>query len=240
MKPTRIYYELRDALQQDGCPVCRVVYKAGDRFVDGLLYEKVNDPGLRERIRAAQGFCSAHAWMLDRHGASLGVAIMSRDVLRHLLEKIETGKWHNIGKASRHWLAARLGRQEPACPSLITALSPHETCPVCAVEQEIESTACNVLLKHLSGENELLSLYRDSEGLCLHHFRHTLAMAPAGTDLENLIAAQESIWNRLEERLSELIRKSDYRFRDEATGLEGASWLRAIAALSGENRSRRH
>jgi len=33
--------------------------------------------------------------------------------------------------------------------------------------------------------------------------------------------------------LSESIRKSDYRFRDEPSGEEAGSWLRAIAAVAG-------
>lgn len=234
MKPTRIYYELRDALQQDGCPVCRVVYEAGDRFVDGLLYEKVNDPGLRERIRAAQGFCSAHAWMLDRHGASLGVAIISRDVLRHLLTEVGA---HHAEKAGLQRISNTLRHQDTTDrQALIAALSPQGKCPVCTVEQEIESTTCDVLLNHLSGD-ELLSLYRDSDGLCLPHFRHAVTRASSGVDLEKLVTAQKRIWNRLEKQLSELIRKSDYRFRHEAMGSEDASWLRAIAALSGEDRN---
>ena len=236
MKPTRIYYELRDALQQNGCPACRVVYKAGDRFVDGLLYEKVNDPGLRERIRAARGFCHEHAGMLNRHGASLGVAIMMRDVLGDLLAKTE-GKVSHKREASAHQILDMLRSQEPTYPSLMAALSSREICPVCAVEQETEDTACDVLLEHLSGENELLSLYQDSDGLCLHHFRRAVARAPVDVDIKKLVAAQRHIWKHLEKALSELIRTSDYRFRQEAMSPEGASWLRAIAALSGEDRS---
>jgi hypothetical protein len=37
----------------------------------------------------------------------------------------------------------------------------------------------------------------------------------------------------LVDHLDEFIRKSDYRFRDEAWGEERDAWLRAIAALVG-------
>ena len=39
---------------------------------------------------------------------------------------------------------------------------------------------------------------------------------------------------RLEGQLSELIRKHDYRFKDEARGSEMTSWKRAAGIVAGE------
>ncbi len=61
MSRTMSYYDLRDALGQPGCPVCRLTARDADRYLDGLLWEHVNDPGVRVQVREAQGFCRDHA-----------------------------------------------------------------------------------------------------------------------------------------------------------------------------------
>ena len=56
------YHDLREALAEPGCAFCRLVARAVDRYLRALLYESVNDPGLREKLRASRGFCRGHAW----------------------------------------------------------------------------------------------------------------------------------------------------------------------------------
>ena len=46
-----IYYELRDALAGGDCPICQLALRVVERFLDYLIYENVNDPGIRENIR---------------------------------------------------------------------------------------------------------------------------------------------------------------------------------------------
>jgi len=86
------------------------------------------------------------------------------------------------------------------------------------------------------GEDGLLGLYRASDGLCLRHFCGVLARIREGRVLEELVAVQRELWEKLEAELSELIRKSDYRFSGEPMGVEAVSWLRALAVLAGERR----
>ena len=46
--------------------------------------------------------------------------------------------------------------------------------------------------------------------------------------------AQLACLRRLDEHLQELIRKHDYRFKDEARGAEMSSWKRAAGIVAGE------
>jgi len=48
MSRTSGYYELREALQEPGCALCRLEAVTTERFLDGLLYGQVNDPDLDE------------------------------------------------------------------------------------------------------------------------------------------------------------------------------------------------
>lgn len=75
------YFQLRDALEAPGCPVCRLAEEAVEASQRTLLHENVNDPGVRERLVRSGGFCREHAWRLTRHRDLLGTAIIHRDLM---------------------------------------------------------------------------------------------------------------------------------------------------------------
>jgi len=84
------YFDLLEACSEPGCPVCRISLKLARRYVDSILYEYVNDPGVRDEIRRSRGYCNEHAgWMLDVRGAGLGIAIFQRDIVQTVLELTE-------------------------------------------------------------------------------------------------------------------------------------------------------
>lgn len=83
------YYNLRDALAKPGCPICRLVSDAVAHYLETLLYENVNDPGIRADLRRSNGFCPHHAGLLRDHGDPLGHAIIYGDLIDHVLESLE-------------------------------------------------------------------------------------------------------------------------------------------------------
>ena len=44
------YHDLLDDLGRPGCPVCHGANRAGRRYIDGLLWEFVNDSDVRARL----------------------------------------------------------------------------------------------------------------------------------------------------------------------------------------------
>ena len=62
MNRTMSFYDLRDALVEPGCPICRLKARVAERYLDGLLWESVNDPGMRDQVRRSLGFCHEHGW----------------------------------------------------------------------------------------------------------------------------------------------------------------------------------
>jgi len=235
MNRTMTFYDLRDALAEPGCPVCRLASRAAERYLDGLLWESVNDPGLRHRVRASLGFCHEHGWGLVRPGASLGVAILMHDVLRTVLKEMSGARFDALPALSLRRAHETLdpGQPSAATANLVDGLTPRAECPACAQAHEVEDTCLSTLIEHLLGENGLLSAYEASDGLCLPHFRQALARIRDESLFESLVMAQRSIWQRLDAELVEAIRKTDARFRDEPEGDESGAWLRGIAALSG-------
>ena len=131
MGRTMSFYDLRDALPQSGCGVCRLKAEATERYLDGLLWESVNDPGLRHDIRRARGFCHEHAWGLVRNGASLGIAIIMRDVLQEVLAVLEEGKFQVLPTLSLRRTQETLDSKQPAAATaeLVGQLKAQAACP---------------------------------------------------------------------------------------------------------------
>ena len=80
------YHEIREAFGQPGCPLCRLLARSADRYLDAVLWEQVNDIGVRSELNQARGYCPQHGWLLVRAGAALGVAILTRGVVKTLLD----------------------------------------------------------------------------------------------------------------------------------------------------------
>jgi hypothetical protein len=233
------YYDLCDALSEPGCPICRLNAATAERYLDGLLWEMVNDPGVREKIRQAQGFCNTHAWGLARiHCAALGVAIIHRDVLGALLEELASVSGNHAG--GQPALADTLLRKRVTAGSAAARrLRPRHDCPACVHVQAAESRYLEAFVELVTRDDEMRARYLASDGLCQPHFRQALRQAADEKAVSALVSAQREIWERLAAHLSEFVRKSDYRFCDEPMGEERDAWLRSIGALSGADACRR-
>ncbi len=158
------YFDLVEGFAQPGCAVCGFVLRAVHRYLDVLSYESVNDPGFREALRSARGFCNRHAWRFVREiGDPLGVAIIYRDVLRAVLAPLEL-------------------RADPS------ALEPQGPCQACRVEQDTTTRYLRLLLEQLHFERFRLAFQR-SDGLCLPHLITALELAGA-EEAEHLLRAQ--------------------------------------------------
>jgi hypothetical protein len=230
------YFELRDALAKDGCPICRRAQDAAASFLDGLIYEKVNDIHLREEIRQARGFCNLHASQLRDHGGALGIAIIHRDVLETLLRHIQAAGY----QADASWLQSlrRMRTGDGGLPAveanagLVRDLLPQAECPACRQRDAMEKRNVETLLEYID-DPELGQALRRSDGLCLPHFRQALNGVADKATYETLVEIQLEAWTRLRDQLKEFVRKQDYRFRDEGLGTESSSWIRAIEQISG-------
>lgn len=233
------FHEVKGALAQEGCPICRLTAEVVERHLDFMLWERVTDPDLRREVRQARGFCREHTWALVRAGASLGIAILLQDVLQDLCTVLENNASQQTGRARRSRRGLRgLGGARPA-EDVINALSSQlepqdgQRCPACVQRQMMEDIYLDVLLDNLVGQDNLATAYQSSDGLCLPHFRYAVHRAHSQEILDALLRTQLTIWHRLVQQLSEVIRKHDYRFQAEAWGEEAGAWLTAIAALVG-------
>ncbi len=219
------YFELLDAQAQSGCPICRLVFKACDRFLDAILYEATLDPKVRLELKHSHGFCPEHVEMMRaKPGRALGAALIYRDALRMLAETLAGMP------GQRRSLRERLGLKGARLS--VSALEPTQPCPACKIKESATADYVGLLLAHLDDE-EMFAAYASGDGLCLPHLRQAVTASSSQDMLRRLLEPQVARYNVMLGDLDEYIRKRDHRFRSEKMGLEGDVWLRVMNAITG-------
>lgn len=230
------YFECLEALQAGDCPICVTGKRSVARYLDTLLYECVNDPGVRRRTRAAHGFCRLHAWQLRRHGGALGLAIIYRDVVRDAVATLDGADYNPGARLSPRALVEAVDKNRPhsATTDLVGALRPHGDCPACRIQRQSEAMYVDVLLDHL--QDEKITAAMDQDGaLCLPHLCLALERVRGRETYELLVRRTHKSYAALLAALDEMIRLSDYRFQDQGLGEVGDTWITAISRVAGED-----
>lgn len=140
-------YDVIEACQKPGCPLCRVADRWGGRFMAAILYEEVTDPHTRGRLKQSFGFCRDHAWQAaDVGGTLLGMSIIYRGLLGQIDKSLGQA---SPGPGRRWWqkLGAAGAEQEGAPPGL----APASPCPACVYLVEMEDAALVALTDALPG-----------------------------------------------------------------------------------------
>lgn len=234
--PSSRAYDLIQACQKSGCPICRLEQHAVERYIDNLFYESVNDIQLREKLRASMGFCREHAWLAvdKRLGNALGFAIIYQDVINNTLRQLESNVTPPV---TRHWSA--LLKQIPEQVSgtvqrVLYALTPQKHCVVCL---QRDKALHNIILSFIESLNEpeVINALKASDGLCLPHLKKVFESVRDATSSDLLLSIHREKLESLRGELTEFIRKNDYRFKDEGFGAEGDSWKRAVSKVIGEH-----
>jgi hypothetical protein len=210
-------FEVREAVREPGCAVCRLSLRSVARLLTSVAYEQVNDLALRSALRKRGGFCNLHAhqWLGEVHNV-LGTALIYKDVLEAALRELDAPRATN----------ARFLR------GLLASNSNTAECPACGAQAEAEARYVAALLALLASDPGFVSTFEDSDGLCRLHTQACIRSGGAG--VEHVVRrTRENVTNLIAE-LDEVIRKEDYRFRDEPrTEAERTAPTRAIRWAAG-------
>jgi hypothetical protein len=213
------YFNLFDALNETGCSVCFLVKKSIHKSMDDFLYGSVNDPGVRQEIKASQGFCNRHAWQLQKFGDGLGQAIVYSDLMDIVLKQLkEIDEPYSIKELLKKINPGTATRQ---------------ICIFCKQEKDTEGRYISVFWESFD-DPEFNSHYKNSFGLCLPHLALTLKKCRNKKFSKELIDIETPKLSSLIAELKEFIRKHDYRFSKEKFGKEGDSWIRTIEKFIGK------
>ena len=227
------YFQLLDACNEAGCPVCTRLEKGALKALDGLMYEQVNDPFTRDRLIESHGFCNWHAWMLTGiHNGALGVALIYRHLLEETLEHVAAARreLRPRGRWQRLWERLTKSHREPL--PVLTWRREKRSCSLCVHARQSEQDDLNTVLEFI-GEKQFGETFARSAGLCLPHLCAATAIGRDHPNLYILLAIHERRWQDLAWELQEFARKFDYRYADEVRGQESSSWHRVLDVFVG-------
>lgn len=221
------YRDLLADLRHPGCPACRGGNRAAWGLIDSILWESVNDPGTRIRLRASHGFCRDHFYMAAKVASSaaggVGMAILVEDFLRQIESEAEMAV---AGRSSKR----RQG----------TALTPTAGCMACGTAIRVSVNYLRLLARSELDDELGLAIRQPGRGICLPHLALGIRRTNDPADRRRLLAHFKHGSQELRGELSEFIRKHDYRYHDEEmTDAERDAWPRAVARLVGEPRPSR-
>lgn len=192
----RIFYELKTALSQPGCPLCKLEKDAERRYFDTLFYELVNDPATRQKILRGGGFCPTHtALIFEERNSILGIAIIYRDLLGHYFDDENTLLF----------------------------------CPLCQALKEKEQHLLTILRERWT---ELKPLWGERAFFCT---RHLQTLQKGDTLKEEIVALTRKSLHTIQQHLSALIEKFDYRKSHlPLQEKETLSWQEALEFFAGK------
>jgi hypothetical protein len=193
---TSLYYDLLDGFKQPGCGICRFALRAVERFLDALAYENTNDPGIRNGVRAARGFCNRHTEQYLRLGDELGTAIIYRDLLHTIIPALEEAAPEGLAGVAGTLTDPSGDRQASRAQK---ALAPDDLCYACRRLGESEEHYLATLTQHL-GNRDFAAAYERSAGLCAVHFGRALQACRDRSRQDLLVRTQQRSWQELLER----------------------------------------
>jgi hypothetical protein len=216
---------LADLFDLPGCPVCAGRARATDLYVEGWLWESVNDVASRSELDASRGLCPSHVDALvatDRRGSGsmVGSAILLDAMLRVRREELA-----RIGSGGRR-RRARTGALAKA------AASPE--CPVCEHALSAEAAAVDGFLAHVD-EPAWTSALGDAP-FCLGHLVGLMRAARASAGWEAVEVAQLARVTEMHEGLCRFLQHSSYDTRHLRTPEEVASIEEVVHLLGSRTR----
>ncbi len=206
------YHEIVEAIEKPGCPICNILEKEERNTLWDILYERVNDPGVREKFRRSLGLCRHHAWRLyelsrrDPLIGEPGPAIIYHDVLETAVER---GLW-----------------EKPI----------DGECFICKRIDE-SNEAFIEEFANKAASTDLLEVYENNKSsiLCRYHYSMILKRLARidKKSADRLREIQSSKINDLINALKNFIDTYDYRSSRRPTSYESLSTFLAITYLKG-------
>jgi len=212
-------YPVMILLNLPGCAFCRRSEAEDLKAVWSFLWEGKFEMVIRDRVKAAGGFCAHHNRLVyevaKRDDLTAGLAEIQELVIAGVRSNLD----HRPSNRRRPW------QRESPSPA-IPAAGP---CLLCQYRVEAESRMATFLADRLA-QPESLEVYLASDGFCLPHLRMVVAEADSGT-ASRLVQDLDRRLADIRSRLTEYRRKRDYRYRDEPRGDEQHSALDATRQL---------
>ncbi|MCE4606295.1 MAG: DUF6062 family protein [Desulfurococcales archaeon] len=199
----------RDSLKKRYCPICTILSNYEVSILESILYERVNDPGVRREFIGSMGLCKHHAWLIVELSEkstlvdNLGPSLLYRDVLALYI------------------------RQD--------LHSKRETCPICREVASYEKMIVNWVSQCIDTSDWFRSLYSHGKAVfCDKHYHMIVSQMRNPHAIEEFKSIQREKLITILNRIDSYISKKDYRSKQEIGEEEVYAWIDALQALKGD------
>jgi hypothetical protein len=234
-----------------GCPLCYLWVKDEEGQMEYLLANEVTmDPGFRNTLISAKGFCNYHAHLLYKVAYTpgvldgLGYALYMKDVVESVLESLGSVRLESMSKLENKMKIDILSRRQERRRILLGlykavnhAILGERPCPACESLRSSDEIHLDTLLRILD-DDEFRKDFQ-SRALCLPHFLSAFEMLRS-SKLRNsayvaraLLEVEKNCLQTVANYLSEFIRKQDWNARNESRGPEMNANAVALNLLAG-------
>ena len=210
MSKDTVYFELLEFMNEDVCPVCALIEKRVKNSMDSFLFECVNDPAVRKTINSSGGLCDYHSEMLLQMGDPLAHAIIYHGLIENALKNIKKDNFEQYRS--------------------------HSDCKYCKMVGEFEEMYTKAFVAGFAKE-DFAKKYTNGGMLCMAHLDMIKELCGKKRRKSSVYAqildVTKNKYNVLLEQLSEIQRKSDYRFTHEKwIEDEIKAWKRAVGVIN--------
>lgn len=230
--------DLHTCLKQPGCPICAQRETVTQRYQEFFFRESDMDRKIRAGLVDALGFCPEHtrimvAFEMRNFGDPLGTNLVYEQIL-HRVQR-ELGNWQTT--THRTPISVRRIKHKLRRGAHSAVLNPLAICPLCRTLDEAAVHSLAAMLEELDKHpEEMMTEYRQSDGLCLRHLRQGLGELALDYPHGARLLVKETL-SRLEKEqvsMQEYIRKHNWEYREEhILPEESRAWRDALTFFSG-------
>jgi len=214
---SKSFSELLDVFKKDGCPICNLNRLNVDSYFSSILYECVNDPGVRKKLRDSLGYCRKHSIQFiqfvessyNRFGASIIIADVASEVIKELnrLSNLSLKDLKKV-KASYH------------------------KCPACIYMQSHEYIYYSEIISNLEND-DFLSEFLKSGGLCQIHLLELIKIIKNPHIRNKIIENQKLKLSEFIKDMNVFVKKHSGQSSQKISADEGDAFKNAIRKISG-------
>ena len=203
---------LRQGVELQMCPLCRVAHKADREYVWQFSEEGFGNTETMAAVAHAHGFCAEHAELLRRIDYQLKSMLGVSSIYAELFDDLE----------------AELQSLDPAQPCAVGV------CPACANrDTALRQNARYLLAALTSPRGSIAENFPSSPGMCFPHFELVWASGGAPRERQLILDVQRRAVGEILADLREFIRKEGNEAKHEPKGAEHDAWQRAIRLTTG-------
>lgn len=223
MKEQLYTIPLNDAMNaHDECPFCFVEREVEQDLLDFALGSGSSymESDVREATDKA-GFCRAHFKKMFDYGNTLGNAwILKTHYMEMRKQMADVMKKYQPEKTT---FRSKFAKQGPECKNSVAAWikEKDESCYICKRFADTYERYLDTFFVMYKRDPEFVEKVKNSKGFCLHHFGDLCEAAESKLNDKQkaeffpaMFALQQENMDRLQEDVSWLVEKFDYRNKD--------------------------